>query len=92
MNEVSERPNDNRNIWLRGLFMLLMALTFEVCGTILCVVAIIQFVLMLTSGSPNARLVAFGHSLGDYLRQITNFQIFATEEVPFPFNEWPPGE
>jgi len=37
----------------------------------------------------NERLVLFGRSLGRYLQQIAEFEIFATEEMPFPFNDWP---
>ena len=77
---------------MRGLFMLLMAFVFEVCGTVLCIVTVIQFVIMLLNDSPNERLVSFGRSMGNYLRQIVNFMIFATEEMPFPFNDWPQGE
>ncbi len=91
MSEESAAPVGKRNIWIRGLFMLLMGLAFNVCGTVLCVVTLIQFVLALVSDAPNARLVAFGRSLGNYLRQIVNFLTFATEEMPVPFSEWPAG-
>jgi hypothetical protein len=81
-----------RNIWIRALFMLLMGFAFQVCGTVLCFVTVIQFVLTLLSDAPNIRLVSFGRSMGNYLRLIVNFLTFATEEVPFPFSEWPAGE
>ena len=55
-------------------------------------VMVIQFVLTLLSDTPNIRLVSFGRSMGSYLRQIVNFLTFATEEMPFPFSEWPAGE
>ncbi|MEO8331667.1 MAG: DUF4389 domain-containing protein [Gallionella sp.] len=89
MNEDPDIATNRRNIWIRGLFMLLMALAFHVCGTVLCIVTAIQFVLMLLSGTPNARLVSFGRSLGRYLRQIADYLTFATEEMPFPFTDWP---
>lgn len=92
MTENSDVPGNKRNIWMRGLFMLLMALAFHVCVTVLCIVVVIQFVMMLLNDAPNARLVSFGRSMGSYLRQIANFLTFATEEMPFPFNEWPAGE
>jgi hypothetical protein len=81
-----------RNIWLRALFMLLMACLLHLSGSVLFVVTVIQFVLVLLSDTPNARLVAFGRSMGIYFRQIVDFLTFATEEVPFPFSEWPAGE
>lgn len=84
--------NNKRNIWLRGLFMLLFGLVFQVCGTVLCIVTVIQFVVTLLHDTPNTRLVSFGRNLGNYLRQIVNFLTFATEELPFPFSEWSTGE
>ncbi len=89
MNEVSQTSGDRRNIWLRGLFMLLMLVVLNVCGTVLCIVTVIQFVVALVNGGPNARLVVFGRNLGSYMRQIVYFLTFSREEVPFPFSEWP---
>jgi hypothetical protein len=89
MNEESVKPGNKRNIWIRGLFMLLMFFAFHVSGTVLCIVTVIQFVMKLLSDTPNERLVLFGRSLGRYLQQIADFQIFATEEMPFPFSDWP---
>ena len=80
------------NIWLRGLVMLLMGLAYQVMGTVVLIVTIIQFVIRLLSGAPNARLLSFGRSLGRYLQQIVAYLTFASEEIPFPFNDWPSGE
>ena len=52
-------------------------------------VTVIQFLIMLLNDTPNARLVSFGRSMGRYLNQIVNFLTFVTEEIPFPFNDWP---
>lgn len=91
MNDTPDIPIERRNIWLRGLFMLLMGFAFQVSGTVLCIVTVIQFVMALLNGTPNARLVSFGRSLGRYLQQIANYLAFATEEMPFPFSDWPAG-
>lgn len=92
MNENTETPTSQRNIWIRGLFMLLMALAMHVGGTVLAVIAVIQFVIMLMNDQPNARLASFGRSLGRYFQQIVNFLSFASEDLPFPFNDWPASE
>jgi len=89
MNENSVTPTNKRNIWIRGLFMLLMFLAYHICGTVLCIVTVFQFVMVLLSDTPNERLVLFGRSLGRYLQQIADFLTFATEQMPFPFNDWP---
>jgi len=82
----------HRNIWVRGLVMLLMALAYQLVSTLLLLVAVIQFVLMLVSDAPNTRLSSLGRSLGRYQSQVANFVSFATEEAPFPFSDWPSGE
>jgi hypothetical protein len=92
MTENSNTPDNKRSIWIRGLFMLLMGFAFQVCGTVLCLATVIQFLLTLLTDTPNTRLISFGRSLGSYLRQIVNYLTFVTEEVPFPFSEWPDGE
>ncbi|MES2878453.1 MAG: DUF4389 domain-containing protein [Pseudomonadota bacterium] len=78
-----------RNIWLRGLLMILMGLAYQLAGTLLFFVAIIQFILMLLNDVPNPRLMAFGHSLGRYQSQIADFVSFSIEVPPFPFSDWP---
>lgn len=81
-----------RSVWLRGLFMILMAMVYQLCGTLLFIIAVIQFVIALVNDAPNARLLSFGRSLGNYIRQIANFLVFASEEVPFPFSDWPSAD
>ncbi len=92
MREQDGATADKRNIWVRGLYMLLMGFAFQVCGTVLCIVTLIQFVIVLASSVPNVRLTAFGRSLGAYLQQIVCYLTFATETLPFPFNEWPDAD
>jgi hypothetical protein len=77
------------NIWLRGVFMILLGMLYSLAGTVLFVVAVLQFIFVLLGSAPNARLLAFGRSLGSYVQQLVNFQTFNTEEKPFPFSDWP---
>lgn len=77
------------NIWLRALFMVLLGMLYSLAGTVLFVVAVLQFIFVLMGSAPNVRLLAFGRSLGSYVQQLVNFQTFNTEEKPFPFSDWP---
>ena len=86
---TSATGTDKRNMWVRGLLMILMALAFHVSAIVLGLAAIIQFVVTLTTNGPNERLVIFSRSLGSYLKQIASYVCFATEDVPFPFQAWP---
>lgn len=92
LGENVETPVTKRNIWIRGLFMLLMALVLHAAGTVMFVISAVQFLIMLMNDTPNARLVSFGRSLARYFRQIVNFLTFATEEMPFPFSDWPASD
>lgn len=78
-----------RNICVRCLYMLLMGLAYQVVGTLVFVVTVIQFVVRLVNDVPNPQLLSFGRSLGRYLQQIVDFLTFNSEEVPFPFSDWP---
>lgn len=72
--------------------MLVVAMAFQLASTVMCVAAVVQFVLILVSDKPNDRLARFSRGLGHYLRQIAEFLGFATEDAPFPFTDWPePG-
>ncbi len=91
MAENPVTPASKRNIWIRGLYMLLMAFLWQLSEAVLCVVAVVQFILALVSNAPNDRLSSFGRSLSRYVQQIAAFETFASEEIPFPFSDWPSG-
>lgn len=83
---------EKRSIWMRGLLMILMALAYQLAGTVLFFIAMIQFVLALISDGPNPRLATFGRSVGRFQSQIASFVSFASEDLPFPFADWPAGD
>ncbi|HEY5994907.1 MAG TPA: DUF4389 domain-containing protein [Gallionellaceae bacterium] len=92
MTDNTDVSPNRRNTWIRGLYMVLMALILHISVTLLFVIAIIQFILALLGDAPNERLKTFGRNLGIYFRQIANFLTFASEELPFPFSDWPSGD
>lgn len=92
MSQIPIITTHKRSIWIRGLFMVLMALVYQLSGTLLFIIAILQFIFALISTAPNARLLALGRSLGRYLQQIARFLTFVSEDMPFPFNDWPSGD
>ncbi|SFB94716.1 protein of unknown function [Polaromonas sp. OV174] len=88
MNELIA-PVPPRKLWLRLVLMLLMALAFQLAVWLLSLVALLQLLLAVVTDAPNARLQQLGKSLGRYLAQIAVFESFGSEELPFPFSEWP---
>ena len=89
MSTETTTPAEKRSLWVRVLLMLLMGLAFHIAVTILGALALVQLLFAAVSDGPNERLQHFGRGLGQYLRQITDFVSFASEEVPFPFSDWP---
>ncbi len=77
-----------RSTWVRLLFMALFWVVFGILHGVLAVVVGLQFLIVLATGSPNERLVTFGHELGIYYHDIIVFVTFKTEAKPFPFSDW----
>ena len=78
-----------RSIWVRGLYMLLMAFAYHLSGALMGIIAVTQFIFSLFTGKPNSHLVAFAQNLALYFQQNVNFLTFVTEQIPFPFSDWP---
>ncbi|HUW37466.1 MAG TPA: DUF4389 domain-containing protein [Rhodocyclaceae bacterium] len=89
MEPQSREPNARRSLLIRALLMLLLGLAYQLAGTVLFVVAVIQFCFSLLGDAPNARLASFGRGLGRYQAQNVDFLSFASEDLPFPFSDWP---
>ena len=78
-----------RSLGSRLLLMILMAIFYSLSGSVLFVVTVIQIGFVLFTDEPNPYLMSFGRNLGTYFKQIVSFQTFVTEELPFPFSDWP---
>ena len=79
------------NIWKRALFMLLFAILYGLAEVVIWAVVLLQFFIVLFTGSKNERLLGFGQNLTTFIYQIILFQTFNTERRPFPFGDWPDG-
>jgi hypothetical protein len=87
---TSLRENLGRGgTWIRGLYMLLFAVLFNVAEIVLAAVAIFQFLAQLITGGVNRRLQAFGANLAAYLQETSAFLTYASEDKPFPIGPWP---
>ena len=89
----SAKLEDNlkaRSTWLRLIFMIVIALLYGLSRFVLGAVVVLQFLWLLFTGQPNARLTALGQSLATYSYQIVRYLTLNTETRPFPFDEdWP---
>ena len=79
----------NRNIWVRGLYMLFFALAYAVAEAIVALVVVFQFIHTAFTGRVNPRLQPFGANLGAYIYDLLQYVTFNSENQPFPFADWP---
>ncbi len=78
-----------KTTWIRLAKMILFGVILWVVRFIIGIVAVVQWLLLLTTGSTNPRLSSFGRSLGSYDYQIAAYLSFHTEYMPYPFAPWP---
>ena len=77
---------------MRIAYVVLFCIIFSFMDIFLALVALVQCVLSLVSGEPNDSLKDFGSRLGIYLKQISDFVSFNSEEKPYPFSDWPESD
>ncbi len=86
--DLREKLTD-KNKWIRGLYMLLFALIFNIAEILVAAVAAFQFVAFLFTGKTNEHLMIFGQRLSIFIYQIMQFLTFNSEDKPYPFSPWP---
>lgn len=81
------RPYADRNHWLRGLFMALFVVFYNVAEALALLVALFQFLHTLVTGARNERLLDFGAYLSHYIYDVMAYLTYQTEDRPFPFSD-----
>jgi hypothetical protein len=82
-------PAASPDLALRVLYMVLFGIVFWLLTWTLAVVTLLQLVLRLVNGRPQAEVARFGAGLGRYAREIIEFLTFVTDVLPYPFRPWP---
>jgi hypothetical protein len=92
--EIEDQENGpkTRDIWIRGLFMLLFMIAFGVGQALLNLTALVQFIWLLVAKEPNQFLRRFGSSLSNWLAEIGRFLSCASDDKPFPWKSWPDSD
>jgi hypothetical protein len=83
-----EKPTA-RDVWMRGVLMLLFMIAFSLGVWLLNFLAIVQFLWLLFAREPNQLVARFGNSLSMWLAEIGRFLICVTDDKPFPWRPWP---
>ena len=79
----------NPATWIRLGFMLVFTLLLMAGRLVISIIVVVQFALVLVTGSDNENLRNLGQGLGKWIYQAFMFLTFNSEEKPFPFDEWP---
>jgi hypothetical protein len=90
MDETIAPPTaPQHSLWMRFFYMLLMGLAFHLAAWVLGLLAIVQLAMAAFAGGPNPRLQTVGAGLGRYFGQLARFLTFQSDDLPFPFADWP---
>ena len=84
--------SDKRSLWLRALNMVLCVIFYGVAEAVLTVVVIVQFFMLLFTGSAQQGLLQLGSQLSLFNYQIVRYLTFNSDELPFPWGPWPDHE
>ncbi len=74
---------------LKVVYMVLFYFVFIILGYILIALGVVQLIVKLLSGNPQADLQRFGGQLGQYAAQLIHYIAMQTEQKPYPFSDWP---
>ena len=80
------------DFWLRLLYVVFIALAWQVAEVALAVLVLIQIAYRLFRGEPDADCARWGSSLSQYVWQSGRYLTGASEQKPWPFSEWPDGD
>ena len=89
MENVGQPQLRNPEFWKRALYMIAFAIAYSIAELVVLLVVVMQFLTILFTGRASEPLLQFGSSLADYVRQILHFVLYNSEQMPFPFADWP---
>ncbi len=79
----------NPDLWFRLVYMIVFGLFSWLARIAILVIALLQFLLVLFTGTGNANLRAAGEGIARWTQQAYLFLSFASDEKPYPFQDWP---
>ena len=89
MENQTKQNLSNPDLWIRLVYMLLFTALLCIAKLVITTVAVLQFLLVLLSGSDNRNLKELGQITSKWSLQAFYFLTFNTEQKPFPFDDWP---
>ena len=88
MNNENEPETDFESLWMRLVWMILIAVMLSMSHTVLGVITVLQFIIMVfNKREPNETLAEFGTTLGVWMAKAVRYQTAASEVKPWPWTE-----
>lgn len=79
----------NGEKWLRILHVAFFAAIIFLFHLLLGIITLVQAILALFNDKPNSHLQDFGRTYAAFYKQLVEFQLWVSDDKPFPFNKWP---
>ncbi|MFA5630678.1 MAG: DUF4389 domain-containing protein [Porticoccaceae bacterium] len=92
MAEPRQSNLTNPDLWIRLIYMILFWLFSWLARAAVGIIGIVQFVMVLLNSEASVRLRGWGDSIARWTEQVYRFLTFASEEKPYPFQDWPVAE
>jgi hypothetical protein len=82
----------DEGIWMRGVFMVLYLIAYNIVEVLILLVALFQFVAVLFTGRVNETVLRLGNNLSFFALETFQYLTFNSNLRPFPFSPWPDEE
>ena len=82
----------DEGIWMRGVFMILFLIAYNIVEFLILLVALFQFVAVLFTGRVNETVLRLGNNLSFFALETFQYLTFNSNLRPFPFSPWPDEE
>ena len=82
----------DEGIWMRGVFMVLFLIAYNIVEFLILLVALFQFAAVLFTGRVNETVLRLGNNLSFFALETFQYLTFNSNLRPFPFSPWPDEE
>jgi len=82
----------DEGIWMRGVFMVLFLIAYNIVEFLILLAALFQFVAVLFTGRVNNTVLRLGNNLSLFALETFQYLTFNSNLRPFPFSPWPDEE
>ena len=76
------------NVWLHGLWVLILLVLAHLAQTVLGICALLQFLWMIFVRQRNVHIAVFGQQIANWLATTARFVSGASDKKPFPWSAW----